>query len=297
MPRVRVPATTANLGPGFDTLGLALDLYNEVEVELASQAHIEIEGEGRDLLPLDESNMAYRAAVELFRRVEGKSPRFYIRLLNRIPIARGLGSSAAALVGALVGANALLDDPRPLEDLIMLAAELEGHPDNTTPAFIGGLVAVAVIENKVCWRRLPLPQGLHLIAVIPHFRLSTQEARSILPLQVPFKDAVFNLNRLALMLAASWEGDLKLMGQMMEDRLHQPYRLQLIPGAEEAIAAAKEAGALGVALSGSGPTLVALCHAPLPQVGEAMARAFIRQGITASIKILRPSPEGAAILE
>ncbi len=296
MPLVRIPATTANLGPGFDTLGLALDLYDELTVEAAPELEITVTGEGESSIPRGAENIAYRAVLAVFNRVGRQPPGIKITMHNNIPVARGLGSSAAALVGGLVGANTLLGTPLTREELLNLATGLEGHPDNVAPALYGGLVAAARDGERVYCQRLEPPPGLMTVVAIPQCTLSTRVARGVLPAMVPFNDAIFNLSRAAVLLAAVQAGDLELMGRMMEDKLHQPYRLPLVPGMEAVFKAARAAGALAVALSGSGPAVIAFCRGRRPEVGAAMVDAFIRHGIRCTVKELAPYPRGAEVL-
>jgi len=297
MPLVRVPATTANLGPGFDTLGMALDLYDELLIEAAPDLEITVTGEGEATIPRGPENIAYRAAMAVFARVRRVAVNLKIAMHNNIPIARGLGSSAAALVGGLVGANALLGEPLSRDDLVNLATELEGHPDNVAPAILGGLVVAAREGNKVYCRRLEPPAGLMTVVAIPQFTLSTRISRGVLPARVALTDAVFNLSRVGLLLTAVQAGDLELMGKMMEDKLHQPYRLSLVPGMRDVFAAAREAGALAVTLSGSGPSVIAFCRGRKPEVGQAMTAAFARHGVACTIKELAPCYQGAIVIE
>lgn len=261
MVRVQVPATTANLGPGFDTLGLALSLFNQVEMEETGnpgELVIEIEGEGAASIPANRDNVTFLAAQEVFKAAGCFPAGLRLRLLNRIPAARGLGSSAAARVGGLLAANALLGEPLSREQLLTLAVRLEGHPDNVAPALLGGLVVASIQEGKVRHRRIEIPDGLTAVLVIPDFELATRAAVAALPELVPVKDAVFNLGQACLLVAGFLTGDWELVGQSMQDRLHQPYRLPLIPGLNEVLAAARQQGALGAALSGSGPAVLAL---------------------------------------
>ncbi|SMB98280.1 homoserine kinase [Thermanaeromonas toyohensis ToBE] len=295
MPRVRVPATTANLGPGFDALGLALELYDYVSIEEAPELEITVQGEGENSIPRGPDNIAYRAAAAVYARVGRKVPGFKIAFENHIPVARGLGSSAAAVVAGLVGANALLGYPLPQEELVSLAARLEGHPDNVAPALLGGLVVVVLNGQQVYYQRLDPPPGLSLQVAIPHFTLSTRVSRGVLPAMVPVEDAVFNLSRTALLIAAAQAGDLELMGKAMEDRLHQPYRLRLIPGMPYVFEAALKAGALAVTLSGSGPAVIAFCRGSLPKVGKAMKEAFEEHGVKCEVKELKPASQGAIL--
>ncbi len=273
--RVRVPATTSNLGPGFDALGLALRLHNTLALEEAEAPRIEIEGEGAVALPRDATHLAYRAALAVVDAVRARGahrgglPRaFHLRQHNRVPLARGLGSSAAA--------NALLGNPLDEQALIDLAAGMEGHPDNVAPAVLGGLVACVTTEaGKIRYTRL-IPKRLRVVIAIPEFAVSTAEARRLLPEQVPFRDAVFNVTRTALLVAALAEGRADLLDEATRDRLHQPYRARLVPGLDAVFAAARKAGAHGVALSGSGPTVVAFGETK--GLGEAMRRAFAASG-------------------
>ncbi|HEV2439504.1 MAG TPA: homoserine kinase [bacterium] len=297
MIRVRVPATTSNLGPGFDALGLALRLHNTVELGAADAPRIEIEGEGATSLPRNASHLAYRAALAVLesRTSHGKTrPRaFHLRQHNRIPLARGLGSSAAAIVGGAAAANALLGGPLDQQALVDLAAGLEGHPDNVAPAVLGGLVAcVATESGKIRWTRL-IPKRLRVVIAIPEFAVSTAEARRLLPETVPFRDAVFNVTRTALLVAALAEGRMDLLDDAMRDRLHQPYRARLVPGLEAVFTAARGAGAHGVALSGSGPTVVAFGEAP--GIGEAMCRAFQAAGAACRAIDAEVDPEGTVV--
>ncbi len=280
MIRVRVPATTSNLGPGFDAVGLALRLYNTLTLEEAERPEIEIRGEGEKTLPRDPSHLAYRAALAVIERAgaRGRSPRpraFRLVQHNRIPLARGLGSSAAALLSGAAAANALLGEPLDSQALLDLATEIEGHPDNVAPALLGGIVVCARTAGGVRWMRL-VPPRLPAVVAVPDFAVSTEEARRLLPQQVPFADAVFNVTRTALLIAALTGGRMDLLDEATQDRLHQPYRERLIPGLAQVFAAARRAGAHGVALSGSGPTVLAFGDAP--GIGNAMADAFRTAG-------------------
>ncbi len=280
MIRVRVPATTSNLGPGFYAVGLALRLHNTLTLEPADEPAIEIEGEGAETLPRDPSHLAYRAALAVAAHAGsgrgGPRPRaFHIRQTNRIPLARGLGSSAAAILGGAAAANALLGGPLDTQALLDLATEMEGHPDNVAPALLGGAVVCARTPDGVRWMRLGTPR-LAAVVAVPDFAVSTEEARRLLPAQVPFGDAVFNVTRTALLIAALAGGRTDLLGEATQDRLHQPYRERLVPGLRAVFAAARKAGAYGVALSGSGPAVLAFGDAP--GIGEAMAAAFRAAG-------------------
>jgi len=294
---VRVPATSGNLGPGFDALGLALRFHNTLGLDVADSPDIEIEGEGASRLPRDSSHLAYRAALAVAARAGGRAriarPRaFRLRQHNRIPLARGLGSSAAAIVGGAVAANALLGGPLDPQTLLDLTTEIEGHPDNVAPALLGGLVVCARASAGVRWVRLA-PASMRIIVAVPDYPVSTEEARRLLPAQVPFEDAVFNVSRTALLVAALTGGRADLLAEATEDRLHQPYRERLIPGLRKVFAAARQAGAYGVALSGSGPTVLAFGDAQ--EIGEAMADAFREAGTRSKILDLRVDTDGAVV--
>ncbi len=301
---VKVPATTANLGPGFDALGLALDLWNEAEFSLPKGGGagwtVEVSGEGAGILPTDASNLVAWAAQRVFKRVGQEAPaRLRIHCTNRIPLGSGLGSSAAAVAAGLVGANALLNSPFSTLDLLRMAAEIEGHPDNAAAAFLGGLTVVITGGNAsggdLVVRKIEIPP-LTAVVVAPEFSLSTHTARAALPGAVALSDAVFNLGRTALVVEALRTGDLELLGYAMQDRLHQPYRLELIPGAEAALAAARQAGAAAVALSGAGPGVVAFGKERLGAVRQAMQDAFRSAGLSARAFILTVTSLGTQLI-
>lgn len=296
--RVRVPATTANLGPGFDALGLALDLWNEADFALRRNGSVEltISGEGVDGLPRDEQNAIAAAALQVFQLAGKKASGLRIDCVNRIPLTSGLGSSSAAMLTGMLGANALLGEPFSRPDILTMATENEGHPDNVVPAMLGGLVASAIHDGHVITRKL-LVSPMAVTVVLPDFYFPTKAAREILPEYVLRQDAIFNLSRAVLVIKALETGDMSLLGQVMEDSLHQPYRLPLIPGAGEAIQAARRAGASGVALSGAGPSLIAFSGQPAdPGIGLAMQAAFEQAGLSARIFPLNISQSGASVI-
>ncbi len=292
--RVTVPASTANLGPGFDALGMALTLYNTVEVEVGGEGKrvVEVAGEGAGDLPRGPANLVCRVMEDLWSFLGCRIPGWRVRLRNAIPLKRGLGSSAAAIVGGLVAANALAGEPLSVAELLARAAAWEGHPDNVAAALLGVVVVVVQGSGSLSYHRFVPPAGLRVVAVVPALELGTEEARRVLPEFVPLRDAVFNLGRAALLVCALAAGDWNLLGEAVVDRLHQPYRRRLVPGLEEALAAAREAGAFGAFLSGAGPTVVALAPAG-SRAGEAVAGVFRARGIEARVLDLEPSPRGA----
>ncbi len=295
--RVRIPASTANLGPGFDCLGLALDIYNTVELSLAVATTVEITGEGQGQLALGPSNLILQAADRLAEQTGQQVPGWHLRQHNRIPLARGLGSSSAAIVGGLIAANELLEGGLDRQQLLEIATEIEGHPDNVAPALFGGLTACCVEAEDVCCVRLDAPRELDIGVVIPRFEVSTQQARQVLPEQVSFDDAVFNLSRAACTLAALVAGRWEVLSAVMKDRLHQPHRASLIPGMEEVIAAAEKAGAHGAALSGSGPTVVAFATEQQDTILDAMVAAFDSFNVEATSFWTKPNNQGAVIVD
>ncbi len=292
--RVRVPATSANLGPGFDALGLALALHNEVIGEEADEVAVAVEGEGAARLDAGAKNVVARG-VALGFEVAGRPFRgARLRCVNRIPLSRGLGSSAAAWVGGLLAANALLGEPIDRDGLLAAATRAEGHPDNVAAALLGGLTVSCADGPRVTAVSLPLPAGIDWVVLVPEAESSTHEARAVLPDVVPRADAVFTVQRVSLLLAALGAGRADLLDLAMQDRLHQPYRRRLFPWMEEVAAAGRRAGALGCVLSGAGPCLLAAVPARGGQVvAAAMAEALRAAGIAGQALHLPVDPRGA----
>ena len=294
---IRVPATSANLGPGFDSLGLALDLWNEAVITLAIEYSAQVSGEGAEKLSLGENNLIIRSAQKLAECAGKRLPPFHLSCINRIPLSSGLGSSAAAKLTGLLGANMLLGKPLSHDELLNLATEMEGHPDNVAPALMGGLVVSAIEGGKALAHKINIGASLDvpicITIVLPNLHLSTQQARAALPEEVKIKDAVHNISRAVMVTEAFRNGDLDLLGKAMTDTLHQPHRLSLIPGASQAIDAAKEAGAAAVALSGAGPSMIAFSSKRDPAIGEAMTHAFEQTGLSARTFQLKISNHGA----
>jgi homoserine kinase len=295
---VRTPATVANLGPGFDCLGLALDLWNEMLVETCGdQLDLSIEGEGNGTLPRDESNAIYQAMVA-YAQLHGRTLPSGIQLSchNRIPLSSGLGSSSAATVSGILASGAMLDLPDNKEMQLDCATQLEGHPDNVAPCLWGGLTISMIEQGRVITRASPV-HSFSMVIVTPDYRFPTLMARAALPEQIPHQDAVFNLGRVALLTDALRNGDIDLLSLATEDRLHQPYRIPLIPGAEAAMLAAREAGAVAVVLAGAGPSLMAFIRdqAHAKEVGHSMMAAFQEADLSARLFIPLISPNGASV--
>jgi homoserine kinase len=295
--RVRVPATTANLGPGFDCLGLALDLWNEANFSLAGRGvRVQVSGEGAGRLPGGAGNLVARAFLYYYRGAGLDEPAgVRIECHNAIPSGSGLGSSASAVLQGLLAADALSGCALPWAEILKLAVDLEGHADNAAAALHGGLTVAVHSEERWLVRRFDVPP-LRAALVLPDVDLPTHTARKALPTHVPHADAVFNSSRTPLVVEALRAGDLELLGQVMEDRLHQPYRLPLIPGAVEALRAARAAGAAAAAISGAGPSLIAFCAADPRPAGEAMAAAFLAAGVPARIFDLTATSLGAEVI-
>ena len=289
---IKVPATSANLGPGFDSLGLALDLWNESTFEIAESSSVYIEGEGRGRVGQGRNNLILRAAQALADHVKKDLPPLIVRSTNRIPFGSGLGSSAAATLTGLLAGNILTGSALSQQEILHLATQLEGHPDNVAPALMGGLVVSAVRDDQVIARRLPV-SPLPITVVVPDFRFPTRQARKTLPQHVRMKDAIHNISRAVLLAEAFRTGDVGLLGEAMEDVLHQPYRVALIPGAQAAMQAMRSQGA-AVALSGAGPSLIAFSQ-PDSIPGAAAKHAFEAAGLTARIFRLEMSNRGAEI--
>lgn len=295
---VTVPATTSNLGPGFDCLGLALDLRNELTLELRDERGtpvVEIEGEGAATLPRDRRNLLVQAArLTLPPTLPG---RLVFKAVNRVPLARGLGSSAAAAVAGLWAGAHLFGTLRRSEDeLERLAVSLEGHPDNVAPCIHGGLTASLSVDGRFRATRLNIHPSLSAVVCVPAFELATKKARAALPKKVPLADAVYNSSRAILLARALETGRTQQLSDFMDDRLHQPYRAKLVPGLKEALAAALKAGAAGAALSGSGPTVFAFVEgAAAPRAGRAMVRAFAARRVRSSWLALEIDHQGVRI--
>ena len=271
---VHVPATTANLGPGFDCLGLALQIWNTIVVEESIKPpEVRLRGHLENLAT-DRSNLTLRAMEELFQRGRMRFPNVRVTMTNRIPVGRGLGSSAAAITGGLVAANAWAREKFSHDNLLALATELEGHPDNVSAALLGGLTIVIREGENTFAARVRPPRGWRAILFIPEHTLSTKFAREILPQQIAREDAIYNIGRAALLVRAFSAGDVRGLDLAMGDRLHEPYRARLVPGMGELCQAARRAGAHGVALSGAGPSMVAF--ASTEQGAARVARAFER---------------------
>lgn len=259
MIHIRIPATSANMGPGFDSIGIAVKLYNHIWVEEQTTGlTIEVKRKQAIPVPTDETNLIYQTMKYFFDHKGLKMPGVKIVQEDYIPMVRGLGSSAACIVGGLFAANALAGDICDRDELAQIAAQLEGHPDNSNPAIFGSMVVGAL--DDVCMKhvRLELPDDLVFAIMVPDFPVSTEKARGVLPDSYSRADVVFNASRAALLIGSMMAGKYENFDMAMEDRVHQPYRASLIPGMEDIFAHAKECGAVASYLSGAGSTLMAM---------------------------------------
>lgn len=277
MIKLKIPATSANLGAGFDALGLALTFYNYVEMEEAEGCHIS-SADDCDI-PTDETNLIYHTAKTVYNICGREFKGLAIRQTNNIPMARGLGSSSACIIAGIAGANHLMGGLLSLDELVNLSAQIEGHPDNTAPALLGGIVT-AVFDGKcVHWVKQEVFTTLKFIAVIPDFELKTEAARACLPKEISHKDAVYNLSRAALFSASLLTGKYENLRTAVHDRLHQPYRMELIPHGREIFDIAYTNGAYAAYLSGAGPSLMTIVDADNKYFGGKMRFALDNMGL------------------
>ena len=295
---VRAPATTANLGPGYDCLGMALDLWNRLTVSTETAAPaVRVRGEGAGELAADTENLTYRAMRFLYDEAGVPMPPLVLECDNAIPLSRGLGSSAAAIAGGLVAANALLDNPFTPGEMLEMAATIEGHPDNVAAALHGGLQLVVTDEgNRIYTAPIGVPDDLQAALFIPERRIATADARRVLPAQVGMADAVHNMSRAALLVAGMMGNRPEYLGIATQDRLHQPYRQALFPAMKVIFAAARNAGALGVFLSGSGSVILALTRERTMTVAYEMFDAARTAGVAGRVTITQPAAQGAHLM-
>ena len=308
---VKVPATSANLGPGFDCLGLALPIYNTitieetvlpgtgVEINLLSEEE-NIDEMIFDNIPRDENNVIYKAVEMLYNSIGQEPSELRINIQSQIPITRGLGSSASVVVGGLMAANKLLGNPADTTALLSIATEVEGHPDNVAPAILGGFVLASQEDDgSIICEKLNWPEEWDITVCIPDFELSTNIARSVLPEAVKLQDAVYNAKHLAMMIQAINNKDPKLMKAAMHDKLHQPYREKLVPGMREIMEAFKhEDGVIGCVLSGAGPSMLIISHKyDLDKIQSKVREIWEGQSIKTDIRTLKVEPNGAEIIE
>ena len=296
---VDVPATTANIGPGFDCLGAALDLNNRFELRVieggGERFDLIIQGSEGSHLRGGPDNLVYRSAQRVWREAGEEPVALEARVQLAVPPARGLGSSATAIVAGLMGANALVGEPLSQEKLLELAIDIEGHPDNVVPSLVGGLCMTARAASHR-WRvvRCEWNPSVKAVVAIPAIRLSTSEARRAMPRSIPIADAVLNLGALTLLLQGLRSGNGDLIADGLHDRIHEPYRWGLIQGGRSVREAAMEAGAWGCVISGAGPTLLALAPERTAEaVGQAMVKRWEQEGVNSRSAVLGLQERGS----
>ena len=299
---IQVPATSANCGPGFDTLGLAVNLYNEATYEITDTKgfQLEVEGEGAEYLKPFGRNLAFFSFLRVWNELmDGKRIGLKVKMLNRIPMSRGLGSSSSAIVGGLYAANYLCGNRLSKDELLGIATEIEGHPDNVAPAIYGGFTISYMEGNDAHSLRLAPAKPLKFIAVVPDSKLATSLARQAIPGTVTHKDAVYNTSRASLLVGSLLSGNYEYLGMALEDKLHQPYRAHLIPGLADVFAAAKEAGAYNAIISGAGSTVMAYAaaDADCERIAQAMVNSFAKVGEHAVYHILDLDTQGVRVME
>lgn len=301
MIKIRVPATTANLGCGFDCFGLALKKYLFLEIEEAKEdLMIQSRGEGAAQFEKGENNLIWKAFKLVLKKYgKGRDVKgIRIKTLNQIPVTRGLGSSASAIIGGIIAASRLYNLKLSNEEILKAALSLEGHMDNIVPALMGGFTLAYSTENKpVKWLKIKFPNDLRVVVAIPDFHLSTEKMRSVLPDKLPLSDAIFNLSRSALLVKSLQESRWELLAEAMEDKIHQPYRATYIPGLQEMFSQVKNTGYAGIALSGSGPTVISLTKRGTENIiSQIMGDAFLKAGINCRVLVLEPDLEGTKFI-
>lgn len=300
--RVKAPATTANMGPGYDCLGMALDVWNTIEIEVLDSGEpvVEVTGEGAGELGTGRDNLVYRSMEFLFHDAEQEMPLVRIRCDNAIPLARGMGSSAAAIAGGLVAANAICSQDYTPNDLLEMAATIEGHPDNVAAAVLGGMQLVISDKTEEGSRLytvpINVPSELHAVVFVPQVRIATEDARAVLPEKVTMADAVHNMGRVGLLVASMATNHPEYLAIATQDLLHQPYRQPLFPAMKVIFKAALDAGALGVFLSGSGSTVLALTQGREMTVAYEMAEAARQASVEGNVSVTQPTVRGAHLI-
>ncbi len=255
MINVRIPATTANVGPGFDCLGIALDIYNNFFIEEIEEGLII---EGCDEEYSNEDNLIYKSMKKCFEKIGYKPTGIKIKIENDIPISRGLGSSASCVLGGVIAANKIAGDKLNKDEILKISSEIEGHPDNVAPALLGGMVTSIKEGDDIYCSKINIPKGLKFCALIPDFKLSTEKSRAVLPSKIPYTDGVFNVGRVSLMVSALINGQFDLIKLACKDNLHQKYRGSLIKDYDDIIKKCKDLDSVGVFLSGAGPTIMVM---------------------------------------
>ncbi|MFV9510896.1 homoserine kinase [Tepidibacillus sp. LV47] len=293
---VKVPGSSANLGPGFDSLGLALPFYLSVRVQLAERNSIKVYGDHLASLPLDSSNLIYQTMNYFYQKENQELPPVAIEIESEIPLSRGLGSSGAAIVAGLLAANELMDGKKSKEEILQYATELEGHADNVAASLYGGFVVTTWDGKTAKAEHFPVTEELQVLLAIPNYTLSTNIARKAIPKDIPLKDAAFNIGHSALLVTYLLTGQYDKIPLVMKDRLHQPYRQTAVKGLERVIREIGQHELWGVALSGAGPTIILFIPPNQKKVAETYMKQIAREeGIEFEIKSCFIENEGAKI--
>jgi homoserine kinase len=296
--KVKIPASCANLGPGFDTLGLAVSIYNTVEINSSSEFSIEVLGEGKDVLPRNKDNLVYRSIKRFSEHFNCQLPNFSLRLENNIPLSRGLGSSAAAIVGGLMAANQFCKAGKSKKDIFSLACQIEGHPDNIAASLVGGLtISFKKDRGLFDYQKVKLARNWQPLILISSQRLSTEAARQVLPNNLTYSQTVFNLSRLALLVNALSSGDLSRMPIALEDQIHQPYRRDLIKGYGDLISICRQNQLIGPVISGAGPSLLGFVTQDQGKnILNKLKKAIARSSLNYLAKLVEVDTIGAQLL-
>lgn len=298
---VKVPASTSNLGPGFDAVGLAMNLYNEYSfepIEDSSEKFIYSTNLEQGQVPENKENLVYRAFEYLFKKESKAIPSIKVHFEAGIPTSGGFGSSSTAIVGGLFAANKILGDKYTQEQLLKIGTQLDGHPDNISPAILGGLVTCVYADSELNYIKFDWDHKLSFVVVVPDFKVPTAKARSVLPAKVNFQDAVHNIGYSSLLIAALAEKNTDVLKKCFKDKLHQQYRASLVPGMRCVLDVGKEAGAIGTMLSGAGSALIAVVDdkAIAETVASAMQTAWLQSGVKSKCMFLNAVDQGAEIL-
>jgi len=290
---ITVPATSGNVGPGFDCLGVALTLYNSFRFTLADELLISAEGVGAERIAQNKHNLVYQSFLRCWQYLGRDKTNLSIHIKMQVPPSRGLGSSATAIAAGVCAANVFAGEPLSTKELVAIATDIEGHPDNVAPALLGGCRLIAGREIcQIAWH-----ESISVAVVIPEFELSTAKARQVLPRQISMADAVFNCAHLGLLTQALATGKREWLMEALQDKLHQPYRTPLIPALATVRQTAMQAGAYGLVISGAGPSLLAIAPAELTaSVGQAMQKAWLAEGIKSQWQTLGIDYQGARSL-
>tara|TARA_A100001037_G_scaffold182126_1_gene163139 strand:+ start:5028 stop:5927 length:900 start_codon:yes stop_codon:yes gene_type:complete len=289
---VKVPATSANMGPGFDSLGIALDIWNEVRISKGPFS-IKIDGTGEEELPEDTSNLVYKSFSKVFEEIDEIVPEVKLSCTNRIPLTRGMGSSSAALIGGLMSGNAMAGSPLSTSEILNIGAKIEKHPDNVAPALLGGVQIGIYDQEKLITANVPFPEDLRVVLYVPNQVMPTDQARNILAPKVAREDAVYNIGRSALLVQSLVTGDLQNLKYATQDMIHQPQRQKQFFPMKNIIKAAMEAGAYGAFLSGAGSSILAFTKGREYTIGYEMADAAMKSGLDGDIIFTSPTSKGA----